>query len=278
MEFTSEVPLRVYEHVPLGIDKPLGYTRERGEDGRFLPVVIRDGARWYVRHPDEELGDDYLPVLVKELVARRIPGLSLASCKYVTDAGLPALLPVAPHLEILDLFNTNIADVAPLAQLGRLRALNLAGTRVVDLAPLRGLTSLEYLNLGFTGVGDEQLKDLPPVKTLDVRATRVTDGGMSTLAGMGSLETLILEEDAIGDDGLRRLAPLGKNLVRLHLGYTAVTEASVATLVEHFRGLRTLMLRATHLARDHDAKIKEALTALGGDDTGPDGVQEGLVR
>ena len=274
MELQSQLPLRVYQQVFLGNDKPLGYTLDGG-------VSVPDGVTWYVRHNDDQIDDDYLDVLVAEVVAKKIPGLSLASCRRLTDAGLQKLL-AAKHLETLDLFNARIGDVgaATISRLSNLKSLNLAGTAVTDsaTASLARLERLERLHLGWTSIGDAALEPLARIKSLrmlDLRSTRISNAGLKQLASMTALETLGLQETQVGD--VASLLPLAPTLVRLYLGYSTITDESIDHL-KTFSRLRTLMLRGTRLRRDADASLRTSLTSLGGLDSGPDGAQEGLIR
>ena len=283
MQLQSELALHVYRQVFLGIDKPLGYTLERDAGHARRDIAIPDDIDWYVRHNDDRLPDWFMPELVEEVVAKGIPGLSLASCQALTQEGFRNLSRLS-GLRVLDLFNTN-ADDAVLSELGSLKgivSLNLAGTPVTDAVAeaVARFENLEKLHLGWTGITDAMLDDirrLPELKVLDLSHTDVTDAGMSRIAAFPRLETLVLRETEIGDEGVRALLPLKSKLRRLYLEHTKVTSASVPAL-KQFTELRTLMLRATHVPRDLDSDIRAALPRLGGDDTGPDGVQEGLIR
>ena len=70
-------------------------------------------------------------------------------------------------LEHLDLRNTQVSDLSPLAGLTNLRYLYLSRTQVSDLRPLAGLTRLRYLYLSGT-----QVEDLSPLAGLRVGITR----------------------------------------------------------------------------------------------------------
>ncbi len=283
MEFYSELALHVYQQVFLGVDRPLGYTLDRDGDGNAKSVAVPEGVPWYVRHHDDRLPDEFVSKLALEIKRYHIPGLSLASCRQLTDAGFERLRDLN-HLQLLDLFNTRIGDVGlkHLTGLQELTSLNLAGTQVTDAGVplLKSLPRLEKLHLGWTEVGDSGvavLKEMKSLRALNLCATRITDLGLQHLAAMSWLETLNLQETGIGDSGVANLKPLSGTLLRLYLGYTGVGEGALATL-KTFTKLRTLMLRATHLKRDHDPELKKALPTLGGADTGPDGAQEGLIR
>ncbi len=57
-------------------------------------------------------------------------------------------------LRALNLFDTPIADIAPLAGRIALQSLDLGATRVADIAPLQGLSALQWLSLESTQVAD----------------------------------------------------------------------------------------------------------------------------
>jgi Leucine Rich repeat len=281
---TSKLVLSVAEQVPHGIDRVLGDTAGTASgSGDSAALEVSDAMAWYVRPLDPEIGGAAIASVIAEARERGFPGLSLASCRHLDDGFAPLL--AGADLRLLDLFNTPTGDAALAAlsgQLPRLARLNLAGTLVTDggLAHLRGLPALEFLHLGWTEVGDGGLADLaalPHLKTLVLHGTRVTDAGMASLARSASLEALDLQETAVSDAGVRALAPLSPRLVRLYLGYTAVTDGCVADL-RRFARLRTLMLRATRVTPARDDELASAMPDLGGLDTGPGGIQEGIIR
>lgn len=283
MDLSSNLALRVYEQIFWGIDKPLGYTLDEDESGARKPVSVPADIPWYASHPDPRMPAWFLKELVAEISAKGIPGLSLAGCQQLDDEAF-AHLQAAPRLEILDLFNTRITDagVAFLGKLTALGSLNLAGTAITDRAieVIAGLPALETLHLGWTELSDASLARLasaPSLKTLDLRGTRITDAGLARLTGLKSLRALSLQETGAGDAGVAALAPLAPVLERLYLGYTRVTDACVNTLTT-FTRLRTLSLRGTVISAEQEKRLAAALTGLGGVGTGPQGIQEGLIR
>lgn len=285
MHVSSNLVLSVSEQIPHGIDRVLGNTAQAGSDpGAPAALEVADSLAWYVRPLDVEIGGDAIGNVIGEVRERGFPGLSLASCRHLDD-GFAPLLAGAAGLRILDLFNTPAGDSALAAlsgKLPRLARLNLAGTLVTDggLAHLRGLPALEFLHLGWTEIGDDglaALAALPNLKTLVLHGTRVGDAGMAALARSAALEALDLQETAVSDAGVRALTALAPRLVRLYLGYTAITDGCVDDLYR-FARLRTLMLRATRVTPARDADLARAMPDLGGLDTGPGGIQEGIIR
>ena len=83
---------------------------------------------------------------------------------------------------VLDLFRTNVSDLAPLAWLKGLRKLHLSFTKVSDLAPLAGLTGLHTLYLSFTKVSDlAPLAGLTGLHTLYLIGTKVSEASVAEL-------------------------------------------------------------------------------------------------
>jgi hypothetical protein len=109
----------------------------------------------------------------------------------------------------LDLRNTEVADVTPLAGLTNLTYLDLEGTRVADVTPLAGLTNLTSLDLRNTKVADvTPLAGLTNLTYLDLWGTRVAD--VTPLAGLTNLTNLYLwgtQVTAQAVDALRESLP-----------------------------------------------------------------------
>jgi len=61
---------------------------------------------------------------------------------------------------VLDLSDTDVSDLSPLARLTGLRTLGLYGTKVSDLSPLAGLTGLQSLYLSGTKVSGASVAEL----------------------------------------------------------------------------------------------------------------------
>ncbi len=78
--------------------------------------------------------------LIGEEAKQRIGRLNLGGL------GLTRVPPELRHLRGLDLGNTPLSDLAPLAGPATLQVLNCSGTRVSDLAPLAGLAALQRLD------------------------------------------------------------------------------------------------------------------------------------
>lgn len=166
---------------------------------------------------------------------------------------LPKGISDLPGLQILDLDNTQVADLSPLFGLTRLTTLFLSNTKVSDLGPLSGLTRLTKLGLNETQVSDltplssmawltelvlddTPVSDLGPLsgqselRRLVLGSTQVSD--LSPLSGLVGLTTLTLDHAPVSD-----LGPLSglTGLTGLWLGNTLVSD------LRPIRGLRQLM-------------------------------------
>lgn len=118
----------------------------------------------------------------------------------------------------LDLNETWISDLRPIAQFTELRRLELSGTKIHDLSPLAGLTALQHL---------------------DLFSTAITE--LKPLTSLFGLETLILDRTNVSD--VRPLAPL-VNLCELSLSGTTVSDV---TALASLTNLETLDLSNTQV-------------------------------
>lgn len=79
-------------------------------------------------------------------------------------------------VKVVELYETSVADLTPLARLERLQYLSIAKTGVKDISPLSKMEHLNFLNLINTRVGD--LSPLAGAEKLDIllaENTRVDD-------------------------------------------------------------------------------------------------------
>lgn len=97
------------------------------------------------------------------------------------------------------------------------------GLRVILTGPKVGNADLVWL------------KSLNPVRTLDLRRTRVTDEGLVHLQALDRLEILSLENTKVTDAGLANLQAL-RGLKQLSLWGTGVTDAGLV----HLQGMKSL--------------------------------------
>ena len=223
--------------------------------------LLGDGSDWNRR---------VLGVIRERLDELHVQSLDLA------DTRLSNLAPLANFtmLHSLGLDGTRISDLIPLTNLGALRALSVNETSVSDLAPLANLTSLEALYFWQTSVSDlAPLAGLAELETLYLAQTSVSD--LAPLANLTSLETLSLWQTSVSD-----LAPLANltSLVELDLWKTSVSDlaplANLTALVEldlrqtsvsdlaplaNLTALRDLDLRGTQASERAVDELRDAL-------------------
>ena len=164
--------------------------------------------------------------------------LHLSGEAFHALASIPPELGSLTKLMRLDLHETQVSDLAPLASLTDLEWLNLENTQVSDLTPLASLTNLEVLYLANTQVSDlTPLASLTNLEELYLANTKVSD--LAPLAGLTDLTTLNLDNTQVGD-----LTPLASltNLQTLWLTNTPITNL---TPVAGLKKLRRLDLNIT---------------------------------
>ncbi|MGD0296986.1 MAG: hypothetical protein ABSE86_07700 [Bryobacteraceae bacterium] len=202
--------------------------------------------------------------------APAITDLNLYSDELITDAGLSALkgwkhlkrlsvrgtkitdttlqhLSGVTSLESLDAGYAQITDVGLelLTPLTNLKELAIGGNKLTDagLQSLRQLPGLVYLDLSgaertdsglwsvsLTEPGLDAIATLGNLRHLRLNGTLVSARGLQRLAGLTKIEWLDLESCArIGDDVIPVLASF-RNLQRVDLAGTQVTEKGVADL------------------------------------------------
>ena len=125
-------------------------------------------------------------------------------------------------VEELNLAQTQVADISPLAGLKNLKLLYLFGTQVTDISALAGLENLQSLCLSYTRVTNlSPLAGLKNLRWLTLERAQVSD--ISPLAGLENLEYLCLSYTQVTDIG-----PLGElvNLRYLYLFFTQVSDIS----------------------------------------------------
>lgn len=111
------------------------------------------------------------------------------------------------------------------------------------MAKVAAFKNLETLLVWQTSVTDDGLAvvaELPKLKTLMLKAlTEVTDAGMDHVAKAVSLEDLDLSQSGVTDEGLAKLHTL-KNLTKLNVGNTAVTEDGIKAIQEAIPSLKNI--------------------------------------
>ena len=148
------------------------------------------------------------------------------------------------RLERLALGNNKIGDngMKELLQLADLQSLSLPGTEVTD-AGLKDIGKLKNLK-GMT---------VPPLVTAD---------GLKQIAKLPCLEGLAFRESRITADGFKAaLAPLKKNLDRLHLLDSEVTDEDFQS-IEALKGLQLVSLAGSKITTDQGLTYLKKLPKL----------------
>jgi serine/threonine protein kinase len=210
------------------------------------------------------LGEQNAPLL--QYWTERLAGLPLAPAKPITtrlsaseagelildlsESGIADLRPLAGMpLASLDLSGCDkITDIEPLRGMP-LRTLILAGTDVVELRPLGTMPNLRALDLSYTRVSNLEPLRTAPLDSLNLKATRVED--LTPLSGTG-LRSLLLTSTPVVD-----VSPLkGLPLRELDLSSTGVESlAALAGMpLERFEGAR---LRVYDFSALSGAKLQQ---------------------
>ena len=79
------------------------------------------------------------------------------------------------NLHTLVLPRNNVSDLEPLETLSGLVVLNLSDNSVRDITPLNTLTNLKVLDLSLNEIVSPNLSGLPPLRSLDLRNSGLTD-------------------------------------------------------------------------------------------------------
>jgi WD40 repeat protein len=170
-----------------------------------LLLAVGGGSAYYTLALRPEVAQLQTDVAVREMLQRLNVRLGQEEGRLtvefpngapqaVLDQAVPALEtllkePGGPKALSVDLSDTRIERLAPLAGLSGLQSLDLSGTGVTDLAPLAGLSGLQSLDLSGTGVTNlAPLAGLSGLQSLDLSGTGVTN--LAPLAGLSGLRQL----------------------------------------------------------------------------------------
>lgn len=120
-----------------------------------------------------QLGLSWFEPLTKERLLE-VTELNLEGYSLRRLEGIEALV----NLRMLDVSETLVTDITPLAHLTQLEALDLQNDGVEDITPLAHLTRLRWLRLKDNPVQDvSALSQLTRLERLDLSGTRVTELG-----------------------------------------------------------------------------------------------------
>ena len=221
------------------------------QDASYNPAPALAGQP--VRHVSATAAREAVPTVLpaQSMPAQSIPAggfvVGFAGGEKIEVLHLPSrgpldLWPLAAmaDLEVLNLADNAVDDIAAIGHLHGLRVLDLSGNAVSDLWPLAAMSDLEVLNLGDNAVSDlGPLSGLTALRRLDLSGNRVTD--LRALSGLRRLEVLVLDGNEVSD-----LAPLWglKKLAHLDLGHNRVEDAA---LLREARSLQRLDLAGNRL-------------------------------
>ena len=152
--------------------------------------------------------------------------------------------------------NADIVDLTGLEKASNLTKINLGETSVTDLKPIAGLKKVNYLR-----VNDTKVADLSPVKDYTTltyfnanTATEITD--ISPLAGNKDLQELILREVPMGNAGLDVIANF-KKLYRLNIRETGITDITVLGDLMKAGALLKTTAGAEEAGKDAEIDLKD---------------------
>ena len=152
-----------------------------------------------------------------------LPNLTNLERLNLGNTGISEISPLAvsTNLTWLHLGRNNISDLSPLSGLTKLTELWLLENDISDPSPLSGLTNLTRLLLESNDITDvEALGGLVSLSDLDLKFNRVTD--ISTLRGLTGLTRLDLRGNPLGDLSINDHIP-------------ALQDSGVSVLFDSFR-------------------------------------------
>lgn len=128
--------------------------------------------------------------------------LSISHTKVTSLLGLQTSLSFRGRqvvLEKLDLSQSKVTDISPLANANALVMLNLAGTKVEDFSPLANLDNLIDLDLSETGLTDATVLHTSAIKLETLNLSNTPFADLKQLAAMTQLSSLKLSGTQIVD-------------------------------------------------------------------------------
>lgn len=154
---------------------------------------------------------------IKDMMA--LNELDLSGNQYIQTIEPLAQL---TNLKLLNLSETNVADLTPIRNLTELVELNLSRTKVFDLTPLNYASKLERLNINHTEIRSiAVLEKMTALQNLEMEFTHVID--FEPISALTNLRNLHLEGTAMGS-----LSPIQEmtQLLELNIAKTPVQDLS----------------------------------------------------
>lgn len=182
--------------------------------------------------------------LAIEQIPYQVAQLGWLTRLNLSNTGISDLQPLAKLglLSNLNISKTRVASLAPLSALHNLTDLNAAGTRITDCEAMMGLLQLQRLGLWNTKLADlAPLRRLVSLQSLIIWRTQVSD--LTALAGMAALEELDIDFTPV-----RQLDALA-GLDRLETLSMAETPVADLAPVRGLQRLRRLHCNNTELTR-----------------------------
>ncbi len=137
-------------------------------------AISVDGLRDMWNHRTEHAGALRVTLEVLSQKAKYFDELVVMSKLDLSNSYITDLAPLAglKNLKSLDLSGTFVADISALAALENLESLNLANTMVADITALYNLKNLTYVDLFNSNVQEEQLKGLKYVHNMRLKSDK----------------------------------------------------------------------------------------------------------
>ena len=161
-------------------------------------------------------------------------------------------LELATNLERLELHNSPIDDLTPLANLKKLREITFWDSKLDDLTPLAGLIQLEFLSIQNLRAPN-QISDLTPIAGLiQLDYLGIWDNEISDLTPLTGLTQLSYL--SIGDNQISDITPLAglTQLIHLAIGNNQISDITPLTQLTKLQTLGLLnnqVVDITPLAR-----------------------------
>lgn len=176
----------------------------------------------------------------------RLTTLVLDHCG-LTESDLLTIAQHAPLLTTLNISNSGITSIAPLASLTKLECLMISNTGVMTLTPLANLTIRQLMTENTAIVSINELRGTRLAKCIRQWNCPIVTDGYDLLGEMPQLEEVTINGDESTDKSLvLDLSPLAnaQNLVWLDVGHVGVQDIH---FVSRLPNLRYLLIATSNL-------------------------------